>query len=133
MEINLNIWKNQKEIEKTYTIDSYDILWGTVEDLIEVVDTENLLKQLADDKAGNMALIRTAANMVTNSRNLINTTLKDVFDGLTDEELKRVKLKELINVALQLITGSVNIIADLGKNSKTLRGDSNHSPLRFIV
>lgn len=122
MEINLNIWKNQKEIEKTYTIDSYDILWGTVEDLIEVVDTENLLKQLADDKAGNMALIRTAANMVTNSRNLINTTLKDVFDGLTDEELKRVKLKELINVALQLITGSVNIIADLGKNSKNAQG-----------
>lgn len=123
MEINLNIWKNQKEIEKTYTIDSYDILWGTVEDMIEAVDIENLSKQLAvDDKAGNMALIRTAANMVTNSRNLINTTLKDIFDGLTDAELKRVKLKELINVALQLITGSVDVLQYLGKNSKNAQG-----------
>lgn len=123
MEINLNIWKNQKEIEKTYTIDSYDILWGTVEDLIEAVDIENLSKQLAaDDKTENMALIRTAANMVTNSRNLINMTLKDVFDGLTDKELKRVKLKELINVALQLIAGSVNVIQDLGENSKNAQG-----------
>lgn len=122
MEINLNIWKNQKEIEKTYTIDSYDILWGTVEDLIEAVNIENLSKQLDDEKTENMALIKAAANMVTNSRNLINTTLKDVFDGLTDDELKRVKLKELINVALQLITGSVNIIADLGKNSKNAQG-----------
>lgn len=122
MEINLNIWKNQKEIEKTYTIDSYDILWGTVEDLIEAVNIENLSKQLDDEKTENMALIKAAANMVTNSRNLINTTLKDVFDGLTDDELKRVKLKELINVALQLITGSVNIIDDLGKNSKNAQG-----------
>lgn len=122
MEIALNIWKNQKEIEKTYIIDSFDIMWGTIEDLIEVIDFNEFANQLTSDGMSNTALINMAASALTNSRDLINNTLKDVFVGLTDDELKRVKLKELINVALQLITGSVNIMQDLGKNSKNAQG-----------
>lgn len=122
MEIKLNIWKNQKEIEKTYTIDSFDIMWGTIEDLIEVIDFNEFANQLTSDGMSNTALINMAASALTNSRDLINNTLKDVFVGLTDDELKKVKLKELINVALQLITGSVNIMQDLGKNSKNAQG-----------
>lgn len=122
MEIKLNIWRNQKEIEKTYMIDSFDIMWGTIEDLIEVIDFNEFANQLTSDGMSNTALINMAASALTNSRDLINNTLKDVFVGLTDDELKRVKLKELINVALQLITGSVNIMQDLGKNSKNAQG-----------
>lgn len=122
MEITLNIWKNQKEIEKTYMIDSFDIMWGTIEDLIEVIDFNEFANQLTSDGMSNTALINMAASALTNSRDLINNTLKDIFVGLTDDELKRVKLKELINVALQLITGSVNIMQDLGKNTKNAQG-----------
>lgn len=122
MEIKLNIWKNQKEIDKTYIIDSFDIMWGTIEDLIEVIDFNEFANQLTSDGTSNTALFNMAASALTNSRDLINNTLKDIFVGLTDDELKRVKLKELINVALQLITGSVNIMQDLGKNSKNAQG-----------
>ncbi|WP_276768474.1 hypothetical protein [Dielma fastidiosa] len=122
MVIKLNIWKNQKEIDKTYMIDSFDIMWGTIEDLIEVIDLNEFANQLTSNGMSNTALINMVASALTNSRDLINNTLKDIFVGLTDEELKRVKLKELINVALQLITGSVNIMQDLGKNSKNVQG-----------
>lgn len=122
MVIKLNIWKNQKEIDKTYMIDSFDIMWGTIEDLIEVIDLNEFANQLTSNGMSNTALINMVASALTNSRDLINNTLKDIFVGLTDEELKRIKLKELINVALQLITGSVNIMQDLGKNSKNVQG-----------
>ena len=52
--MKLNIYKNQKEIEKTYTIDDYDIMYGTVEDILSVFDDnwdslESLFSQYFND------------------------------------------------------------------------------------
>ena len=33
--LELNIYKNQKEVEKTYRTEAYDLMYGTVEDVVD--------------------------------------------------------------------------------------------------
>ena len=83
--MKLNIYKNQHEIEKTYEIEAYDLMYGTVEDIFDVMDD-------VDEKASQMEIL----NAVKKHRNKINQLLKDIYPELTDEELKHIKIKELV-------------------------------------
>lgn len=91
--MKLNIYKNQKEIEKTYTIDDYDIMYGTVEDILSVFDE-------IEDLHDNMQIFK----VIQKNRSKLNDLLKDIFPDLTDDELRRIKLKELIPVFMGLFT-----------------------------
>lgn len=97
MELKLNIWKN-REIEKTYTADTYDVMFGTVEDLMNMLDIE------AFTSGNTQSLIAATAKLVEGSRDLLKPLLKDIFPGVTDEELRRVKAKDLL-VIVSAITG----------------------------
>ena len=92
-EWKLNIYKkdNKNEIEKTYTVESYDLMLGTVEDIMQVIDFDKM-----DD---NVAV----ATMVVKCYSQLKPFLKDVFPGVTDEELTRVKVKELITTFKEII------------------------------
>lgn len=92
--MKLNIYKNQKEIEKTYEVDAYDIMYGTVQDILEVLDDG-----LTDMNSNEELLKLVAAN-----RPKLEDLLLDIFsaEGLTKEELRRTKLKELIPVFIDL-------------------------------
>ena len=50
--MKLNIYKNQNEIVKTYKTDAYDLMYGTVEDLFEVIimddNSEDRTKEIID-------------------------------------------------------------------------------------
>lgn len=83
--MKLNIYKNQHEIEKVYEIDAYDLMFGTVEDIFEILDE-------VDDTASKMEILKA----VQKHRKKINILLKDIFPELTDEELKHTKIKELV-------------------------------------
>ena len=48
MELVLKVYKNQKEVEKEYKIDSYDLMTGFVEDLLKAIDLDQL-----EGKSGN--------------------------------------------------------------------------------
>lgn len=89
--MKLNIYKNQNEVLKTYEIDAYDLMYGTVEDIFEVLDE-------LDNKSSDMDIL----NAVKKHRKKINILLKDVFPELTDEELKWIKLKELVPFFIEL-------------------------------
>lgn len=93
MELKLNIYKTQKEVEKTYVVDTYDVLFGTLDDFAHVLDLHAL--------TGNNGAVEAAKafyNLVTNGIDSLKPLLKDIFPGLTDEELRRVKVKELVPV-----------------------------------
>lgn len=97
--MKLNIYKNQKEIEKTYEVEGYDIMYGTVEDILDILDNVN--GDNDDD------LIKA----VSANRDKLNKLLLDVFPEATPEELRRVKLKELIPFFTELfayVTASFN-------------------------
>ena len=89
----LNIWKNQKEIEKTYKVDNYDLMYGTVEDALAIFDE-------IDDLSDNMKIF----NVIKDNRSKLDDLLKDIFPDLTDEELRKVKIKELAHVFMGLFT-----------------------------
>lgn len=82
--LTLNIYRNKSEIEKTYTAESYDLMFGTVEDIIQLINVD----ELTDNEA--------IARVVVKCFTQLKPFLKDIFEGVTDDELKRVKIKELI-------------------------------------
>lgn len=96
MELKINVYTGRK-VEKTYTAQDYDIMYGTVEDLLDLLDLEALTN--TSDKDGMLA----AASRLLNSRaDVINPLLMDIFEGLTSEELRRVKAREVIEVIVGL-------------------------------
>lgn len=107
MEIKLNIYKGKK-IEKTYTATSYDLMYGTVEDFINIIDIDKINDEIA------------VAGMIVKGFGQVKPLLMDVFEGLTEEELKNAKIKELVTVIIELGKG---VLEDFGymidsKNSK---------------
>lgn len=118
MEFKLNIYKNQREIEKTYIADTYDIMFGTVEDLVNLLDMEALR-----GKNGNESLMDAIANIVTGSKELLRPLLKDVFPGLTDDELRHTKAKEVLAVVAGLAGFSLDELKALyAAGKKTIEG-----------
>lgn len=107
-EIKLNIYnvEDKQKIDKTYTVNSIDLLFGTVEDILNVVD----LDKLNDEKA--------VAVMVVKAWAQLKPFLKDVFPGLTDEEIKHVKINEMIPVFME-------IFASVGENIGLLVSGKN--------
>lgn len=89
--MKLNIYKNQKEIEKTYEVDAYDIMYGTVEDVFEILDGMENMKTDGE-----------ILKLIQQNRKKLNKLLQDIFEDLTDEELRQIKIKELVPLFLDL-------------------------------
>lgn len=86
MTLTLNIYSatDKGTVEKTYTAESYDLMLGTVEDIMAIIDID----KMTDSEA--------MTRMVVQAFGKLKPFIKDVFPGATDDELKRVKVKELI-------------------------------------
>lgn len=96
-----------KEVAKTYTAETVDIMFGTIEDIIDVIDLDRL-----DD---NSVWLKVIAMSIKKLRPL----LKEVFVGVTDEELKYTKINELVPLFVEVFKFMVAEIKGLGgSNSK---------------
>ena len=113
MELKLNIYKNQREVEKTYIADTYDIMFGTLEDFVNLLDLESLR-----GNKGNDSLVTAIGNLISGSRDMLKPLLKDIFPGLTDEEMRRIKAKELLAVVAGLAGFSIDEIKALYSTGK---------------
>ena len=89
--MKLNVYKNQKEIEKTYSIDTYDLMYGTVEDILAIFDD-------VDDLSNNMKLF----SVIQKNRTKLNDLLLDIFPDMTESDLRKIKLKELVPLFIEL-------------------------------
>lgn len=94
--MKINIY-NKKEIVKTYEAETYNLTFGVVEDFLELVKVDKLESMNKEDIT--MLLIKAIPNSLPVFREL----LKDVFDGITDEELRNVKVSEIITVMIDVI------------------------------
>ena len=107
MQLVLNVYDPQtKNIAKQYTAETVDIMFGTIEDLIEVVDVEKLNDNME------------WAKFIAMSLKKLKPLLKEVFTGLTDDELKNTKIKELIPLFVNIFKYMMSEINDLGSGSK---------------
>ena len=106
MDLKLNIYDvTGKKIEKTYIASEFDLMWGTMEDLINAVDLDKINDEVAVGK------------MVLKILPQVKPLLKQVFDGLTDDELKRTKVKELVPVFAETFKYAFSEISMLGNDS----------------
>lgn len=100
----MNIYKNGK-IEKTYTASEFDLMWGTVEDLLSIIDVDKLDDAVAVGKAIIAVLPQ------------VKPLLKQIFPGITDSEIRNTKTKELVSVFIKAFTYAISEISTLGDNS----------------
>ena len=108
MSLELKIYSPEtKEIEKVYKAETVDIMFGTIEDIIEVIDIDNL-----DD---NKVWLKVIGVSIKKLRPL----LKEVFVGVTDDEIKRTKVNELVPLFKEIVKFLMSEIQGLGgKGSK---------------
>ncbi len=97
MILKLNIY-NKKNITKTYTTESYDIMFGTVEDLLNLIDLEKF-----NNSKNDMEFIKVVTEAVVKGFDIIKPLLKDIFEGLTDDELRNTKISEIVNILVSII------------------------------
>lgn len=91
-QIELKIYKenSKTDVEKTYTADGYELMLGTVEDFMNIIDIEKLGDNIE------------AAKMMLKCYKQLMPLLKDIFPDITDEEIKRVKVNELVGTFMQV-------------------------------
>lgn len=94
--LSLNIYKNRK-VEKTYEVENYDLMFGTVEDILTIFDVDDL------KNGSDVEIIKMVTNALPKCIDIVKPLLKDIFEGLNDEELKRVKLTEVAIVLVDVI------------------------------
>ena len=108
MELKLNIYKSQKEVAKTYVAQDYEVMYGTVEDLLDLLDLEAL-----NSDAGKEALLAAVSRILKSRKDVINPLMKDIFPGLTEHEMRRAKVREVLDVIVGLTGFSLDQIKSL--------------------
>lgn len=107
--LKLNIYKadNKNEIEKTYVAEGYDLMLGTVTDIMAIIDMDKL-------NEGNETEL---AKMALKGFGQISPILRDVFPGLTEDELRFVKTKELLPLFVELARSALGTMNELKKGN----------------
>ena len=96
----LNIYE-KKQVVKTYETDVYDLMFGTVEDVANAIKLDELTT------GSDVEIMKMIGKLVLTSMDTIKGLLKDIFDGLTDEELKNVKVSEIAIVLVDVVKFTV--------------------------
>lgn len=86
MELKLNVYGKDNKISKTYTASEFDLMWGTIEDLVNCIDIDKVDDNVAVGK------------MILHVLPQLKPLLKQIFPDLTDSELRCTKVKELVPI-----------------------------------
>lgn len=108
----LNIYK-KKNIVKTYEADTYDLMFGTIEDVADAINLDAL------EKGTDVEIIKLVGKLVLTNMNLVKDLLKDIFDGLTDKELKHAKVSEIAVVLIEVVKFTISQLNISFKGDKT--------------
>ena len=110
--MKINIYEHRK-IVKTYEIDAYDLPWGVVTDVTSAIDLEKLKNGTEDE------LYDMVGGLLLTSADKVNDLMKDMFDGLTDEELRKASAPEIIECLIDVVIYTITRIMK-NSNAKNL-------------
>lgn len=106
--MKLNIYK-KKEIVKTYEADTYDLMFGVLEDVADAIKIDELnLDSDAD-------ILKALIGVVLRSMGTVRDLMKDIFEGITDAELRHTKVSEMANVLMDVVKYTIAQL-NKGKN-----------------
>ena len=109
--MKLNIYEH-KEVIKNYEADEYELMFGTVEDMIDAAKLDKI------ESGTDAEIVMAATNLVTTSMDTVKDLLKDVFDGLTDDEIRHTRVSEIVNVIVDVIRYAISQISLFGGGKK---------------
>lgn len=107
--MKLDIYENKK-IVKTYEASEYDLMFGTLEDVAEAVKIDEL--QTGSD----VEIIKLVGKAVMTSMDTVKGFLMDIFDGITEDEIRRAKVSDIAVVLLDVVKYTILRLRSL--NSK---------------
>ena len=100
MELKLPIY-NKNEIVKMYETDTYYLMLGTVEDVVKALNPN--ISQVEN----NIDLATIATDLLNNSMQFVKDLLKDIFEGITDDELRNTRAKDIVKILIYIIKYSI--------------------------
>lgn len=106
--MKLNIYE-KKKVVKTYETDTYDLMFGTVEDIADAIKLDEL------QTGADVEIIVMAGNLIKTSKETVKELLKDIFDGLTDEEIKKTKINEIVTCLVDVVKFTISQL-NIGKS-----------------
>ena len=106
--MKLNICENKKVV-KTYEADTYDLMFGTLEEVAAAVKLDEM-KTDSDAE-----IIKMVGKFVSGSLGTVRGLVKDVFPGITDEELKKTKVSEIAGVLVDVVKYTFEQLGTLPK------------------
>lgn len=111
--MELRIYKNGREIEKVYQADGYRLTFGVVEDLVSLIGSIDWAGS-TDDTAGILEILKVLPRGIES----IKPIVMDVYDGITEEELKRADVGDLIQTFVEVFRYSIGSLQKLGGDRK---------------
>lgn len=107
MELKLPIYEG-RNVAKTYTADTVCISFGTVEDIIDALHLDGI----QTEKEIGIAVLRAIKQL--------RPLLKDIFDGVTDDEIRRTHVNDLITLFSALFRYAVDTLNGVTGTVKNL-------------
>lgn len=104
MELKLNVYTDEtlKEVEKTYISNDFEISTGVAEDVLDLIDIDMFAGKLNEDQQM-IQLIKT----VIKGKSAFKRIVKNIFAGITEDELDRTKIKEFVKVLYDAIVYTI--------------------------
>lgn len=106
MELKLNIYEGT-EIVKTYVSQDFELMTGTCEDILRIIDTQKVI-ELAEKSTGELGsyLLKKAILQYDDFRPLV----MKAFAGVTEEEYRNTRMAEVGVIIVSIIMYSVQQI-----------------------
>lgn len=111
----------RKTIVKTYKAEGYDLMWGVVEDIANAFRLDDM-KQVTPEQ-----LQQQLGAYIVSHLPDVHDFLKDIFEGITDEEIRSTRAEDVIMVFVDL---AIYTITNVSKSfawgdSKNLEADGD--------
>lgn len=106
MNLILKIYDDNGNVVKSHESTTYDLMFGTVMKLMELLKIEDMDNQ--------MEMLKT----IYDAWDELKVVLSGVFPGVTDEDWTHVKVKELLPIVIDIAKFSVTELFDIPTDPK---------------
>lgn len=108
----------KRAIVKTYKAETYDLMWGTVEDVANAFKLDNV-QELTEEQLNQLI-----GAFIVEHLPQVHEFLKDIFEDITDDEIRNTKAEDVVMVFIDLIIYTVTKVSrsfSWGKSSKNVQ------------
>lgn len=112
--MKINIYENKKVV-KTYRANDYDLMWGTVEDIVKVVKLDDL-EEMSED-----AIINLVGRLMITSYDAVKDLILSIFEDMTEEELRKTKMIEIAAVMIDVVIYTITKIEGTFSREKKMK------------